>query len=92
MEQPGSERPFVVRLSANDASRRAAARYGFVFEGVWRNAVIVKGFQRDVAWHSMLIGEWPGHKAVIEAWLDESNFGSDGIAKVSLSEIRGRRP
>ncbi len=54
--------------------------------------MIVKGFQRDVAWHSMLIGEWPGHKAVIEAWLDENNFGSDGIANVSLSEIRGRRP
>lgn len=65
----------------NMASRRAAARYGFVPEGVWRSAAIIKGWQRDVAWHSMLADEWPAHRMALQAWLNNSNFDAEGIAE-----------
>ena len=72
----------------NTASRRAAERYGFKAEGVWRGAAIVKGWQRDVAWHSMLADEWPSHKAALLAWLDDNNFDSNGFARSTLARIR----
>jgi RimJ/RimL family protein N-acetyltransferase len=72
----------------NAASRRAAERYGFVFEGIWRAGAIVKGFQRDVAWHSMLASEWPAHRAALEAWLADENFRSDGTLIASLAALR----
>jgi RimJ/RimL family protein N-acetyltransferase len=72
----------------NTASRRAAERYGFMFEGIWRNAAIIKGWQRDVAWHSMLASEWPAHSSALQAWLDDANFGTDGIGLRSLKELR----
>lgn len=74
----------------NEASRKAALRYGFVFEGIWRNAVIVKGYQRDVAWHSILKDEWPAHRAALETWLDDANFDAGGRAISGLPEIRKR--
>jgi RimJ/RimL family protein N-acetyltransferase len=76
----------------NAASRRAAERYGFAAEGVWRSAAIVRGWQRDVAWHSMLAPEWPRHRAALSAWLDDGNFGSEGRAIASLDAIRERTP
>lgn len=76
--------------SLNAASRRAAERYGFVFEGIWRAGAIVKGFQRDVAWHAMLAHEWPRHRAAFEAWLADANFRSDGAPFASLAELRKR--
>lgn len=72
----------------NAPSRRAAERYGFEPEGVWRAAAIVKGWQRDVAWYSMLSDEWPIHRAAITAWLDDSNFRADGCAIATLAEMR----
>jgi RimJ/RimL family protein N-acetyltransferase len=74
----------------NVASRRAAERYGFKPEGVWRAAAIVKGWQRDVAWYSMLSTEWPLHRAAISAWLDDSNFRADGSAIATVAEMRSR--
>ncbi|MBZ9725806.1 GNAT family N-acetyltransferase [Mesorhizobium sp. CO1-1-11] len=74
----------------NTASRRAAGRYGFKAEGIWRAAAVVKGWQRDVAWHSMLADEWPSHKAALLAWLDDNNFDATGIARSTLAEIRER--
>jgi RimJ/RimL family protein N-acetyltransferase len=74
----------------NAASLRAAERYGFVAEGIWRMAVIIKGEQRDIAWHSMLDSEWPGHKSALLAWLSDENFRSDDSAIASLSEMRKR--
>lgn len=74
----------------NEASRKAALRYGFVFEGIWRNAAIAKGYQRDVAWHSILKDEWPAHRAALEAWLDDGNFDADGRAASELADIRKR--
>jgi len=75
----------------NAASRRAADRYGFIFEGIWRAAAVVNGRQRDTAWLSMLADEWPTHRAALTAWLDEANFGSDGKMLASLAEIRKRQ-
>ena len=69
----------------NEASKRAAQRFGFTFEGVFRQHMIVKGENRDTAWFSMLDSEWPGRKAGIEAWLDPSNFDTEGRQKTKLT-------
>eukprot|EP01053_Blabericola_migrator_P007878 Blabericola_migrator_1__7877@NODE_402_length_8862_cov_53_826265_g319_i0_p3_GENE_NODE_402_length_8862_cov_53_826265_g319_i0NODE_402_length_8862_cov_53_826265_g319_i0_p3_ORF_typecomplete_len236_score33_45Acetyltransf_3/PF13302_7/1e19Acetyltransf_3/PF13302_7/6_3e03Acetyltransf_4/PF13420_7/5_6e10Acetyltransf_1/PF00583_25/3_9e06GNAT_acetyltran/PF12746_7/2_3e05Acetyltransf_8/PF13523_6/0_00011_NODE_402_length_8862_cov_53_826265_g319_i038944601 len=58
----------------NEASRRAALRLGFVFEGIFRQDVVYKGRTRDTAWYSMIDAEWPPKAARFEAWLDPSNF------------------
>ncbi len=71
----------------NSASRRAALRYGFTFEGVFRQHQIVKGRNRDTAWFSMLDTEWPRNRAAFEAWLKPENFES-GKQIRSLEEIR----
>ena len=71
----------------NAPSRRAALRFGFTFEGVFRQHMIVKGRNRDTAWFSMLDSEWPARKANFERWLDPSNFGADGRQKVALSRL-----
>jgi len=73
----------------NAPSRRAALRYGFAFEGVFRNAIIVKGRNRDTAWYSMMDSEWPARKAAFERWLAPDNFDSAGRQKSSLSELNG---
>ena len=70
--------------TVNAASARAAARYGFRPEGVWRAAAVVKGVQRDVAWFSLLSEEWPARRAALEAWLDDENFGAEGRARRAL--------
>jgi len=70
----------------NLPSRRAAARFGFTFEGVFRQHMIIKGENRDTAWFSILDSEWPKLKAGYEAWLAPENFDADGnqIAKLSF--------
>jgi RimJ/RimL family protein N-acetyltransferase len=69
----------------NEPSRRAAERLGFSFEGVFRQALVYKGRNRDTAWYSMLDHEWPAIKAGYEAWLAPSNFDGSGNQKTSLS-------
>jgi RimJ/RimL family protein N-acetyltransferase len=76
--------------AANARSRRAAERFGFTFEGVFRQHMIVKGRNRDTAWYSILDGEWPAVNAGFEAWLDASNFDADGRQRASLGELIGR--
>ena len=71
----------------NTPSRKAALRFGFTFEGVFRQHMIVKGRNRDTAWFSMLDSEWPARRASFERWLDPSNFGPDGRQKIALSAI-----
>jgi RimJ/RimL family protein N-acetyltransferase len=71
----------------NAPSRKAALRFGFTFEGIFRQHMIVKGRNRDTAWFSMLDSEWPARKANFERWLDPSNFGADGRQKIALSEL-----
>jgi RimJ/RimL family protein N-acetyltransferase len=73
--------------SLNAASRAAAQRYGFRFEGIFRQADVVKGHNRDTAWFSITDGEWPAIKAAFERWLDPGNFAADGRQKFSLSEL-----
>ncbi len=69
----------------NAPSCRAAERLGFMFEGIFRQATMYKGRNRDTAWYSILDREWPTAKAVFEAWLEPANFDADGIQKTSLS-------
>ncbi len=69
----------------NAASRRAALRFGFTFEGIFRQHMIVKGHNRDTAWFAMLDSEWPDRKERFERWLDASNFDTDGKQKTRLT-------
>ena len=62
----------------NGKSRSAALRFGFGFEGVFRQHMITKGRSRDTAWFSLLDHEWPATKAAFERWLAPANFGADG--------------
>jgi RimJ/RimL family protein N-acetyltransferase len=72
--------------SLNAPSRAAAERYGFAFEGVFRQAVVYKGRSRDTAWFSIVDREWPALKAAFERWLDPANF-EGGRQRVSLSDL-----
>ena len=71
----------------NAASRRAAERFGFTYEGLFRQHMIVKGRNRDTAWFSMLDSEWPARKAAFERWLAPENFDSNGKQKASLAVL-----
>ena len=71
----------------NAPSRRAAQRYGFSFEGVFRQAQIVKGRNRDTAWYAAIDSEWPAIRAAMEAWLDPANFDDDGRQRTDLSSL-----
>ena len=73
----------------NAPSRAAAARLGFVPEGVLRANMVVKGRQRDTAMFSILAEEWPDRREAIAAWLDDSNFGPDGAPRRSLRRAGG---
>jgi RimJ/RimL family protein N-acetyltransferase len=71
----------------NAASRGAALRYGFTYEGTFRQHLIAKGRNRDNAWFSMLDSEWPARKAAFEHWLATQNFDRDGRQRVSLRAL-----
>jgi RimJ/RimL family protein N-acetyltransferase len=72
----------------NSPSKRAALRYGFAFEGVFRQHMIVKGRNRDTAWFAMLDSEWPRRREAFQRWLDPANFDSAGRQQVSLMSLR----
>jgi RimJ/RimL family protein N-acetyltransferase len=76
--------------SLNAPSRRAAERFGFVFEGVFRQHMVVKGRNRDTAWYAITDGEWPLRRAAFEAWLSPENFDDAGSQRRSLAEYRPR--
>jgi RimJ/RimL family protein N-acetyltransferase len=71
--------------AANEPSQRAARRFGFSFEGIFRQHMIQKGLNRDTAWFAMLDSDWPRLKAGYERWLDPGNFDTDGTQKSKLS-------
>jgi RimJ/RimL family protein N-acetyltransferase len=75
----------------NAASRAAARRLGFRFEGIFYNHMIFKGKNRDTAWYSILDDEWPEAREIIERWLAPSNFNQDGTARTSLTALMGQR-
>lgn len=74
--------------SLNAPSRRAAERFGFTYEGTFRQHIITRGRNRDTAWYSMLDSEWPRVKRGFETWLDASNFDSEGKQKRTLEQMR----
>ncbi|MDU8943008.1 GNAT family N-acetyltransferase [Ovoidimarina sediminis] len=73
--------------ASNFGSRRAAERLGFSFEGVFRQAAVIKGRNRDTAWFAAIDGEWPALEAAFEAWLSPENFDADGHQRQSLSQL-----
>lgn len=74
--------------SLNAASRRAAERLGFVFEGIFRQHMIVKGRNRDTAWFSIADSEWPKLKRAFETWLAPDNFEANGRQRRRLAGFR----
>ena len=77
--------------SLNAPSRAAALRLGFRFEGIFRQAVVYKGRNRDTAWFSIIDSEWPALKRAYERWLDPANFDAGGRQRERLSDLT-RRP
>jgi RimJ/RimL family protein N-acetyltransferase len=74
--------------SRNQRSRRAADRYGFQYEGTFRQHLVVKGRNRDTAWYAIIDADWPAIRAGFERWLDPENFDSSGMQKRTLEECR----
>jgi RimJ/RimL family protein N-acetyltransferase len=68
----------------NAPSRQAAERFGFTFEGIFRQHLIVKGRNRDTAWYAMLDKDWHHIREGFETWLDPSNFDAEGHQKAKL--------
>ena len=73
--------------SLNAASRTAAQRLGFSYEGVFRQASIYKGRNRDTAWYATIDNEWPELERAFVRWLDPSNFDAHGIQRLRLSDL-----
>jgi len=73
--------------SLNAPSLAAARRLGFRFEGIFRQAMVIKGRNRDTAWLSILDSEWPGLKGAFEAWLAPANFDEAGCQRRRLEEF-----
>jgi len=71
----------------NAASRRAALRYGFRFEGIFRQHMIYKGRNRDTAWYAIIDRDWPRLAGAYRAWLAPANFDADGRQRQSLSAM-----
>jgi len=68
----------------NAPSRAAALRFGFVFEGVFQQHMIIKGRNRDTAWFAIIDKDWPKIRTGFETWLGEGNFDAAGVQKVGL--------
>ncbi len=73
--------------SLNGPSRAAALRLGFQYEGLFRQAVVYKGRNRDTTWFSIIDGEWPKVRGAYEQWLAPDNFSADGRQKRKLSDL-----
>ena len=71
--------------SLNEPSRRAACRYGFRYEGTFRQLLVYKGRSRDTAWFSIVDGEWPARRQAYEKWLAPDNFDAQGRQRQPLS-------
>jgi RimJ/RimL family protein N-acetyltransferase len=73
--------------SLNEASRRAAERFGFSFNGIFEQALVYKNRNRDTAWYSILDHEWPATEKAFQKWLDPANFDNDGYQQTRLREL-----
>jgi RimJ/RimL family protein N-acetyltransferase len=78
--------------SRNAPSMRAAQRFGFIYEGIFRQHMVQKGENRDTAWFSMLDSEWPALKAAYERWLAPENFDASGKQRARLEAREGLNP
>ncbi len=72
----------------NEPSKRAAERFGFTYEGVFRQHMVIKGENRDTAWFAMTDRDWAVIKAGFEAWLSPENFDRNGMQVAKLEELR----
>ena len=73
---------------ANAASKRAAERFGFTYEGLFRNDMVMKGKSRDTAWYSITDDEWPALRGALAQWLAHDNFATDGAQVRTLESFR----
>jgi RimJ/RimL family protein N-acetyltransferase len=73
--------------SLNAPSRAAALRYGFTFEGIFRQAIVYKGRNRDTAWFAIIDRDWPKIRRAFETWLAPDNFDAAGVQRWRLSEL-----
>lgn len=71
----------------NAPSRRAAGRFGFSYEGIFRQAIVTKGRNRDTAWYACIDREWPALREAYERWLAPANFDASGRQRVSLASL-----
>ena len=71
----------------NAPSRAAAQRLGFSYEGIFRQATVYKGRNRDTAWYAAIDQEWPALEAAFQLWLDPANFDEQGAQRIRLSEL-----
>jgi RimJ/RimL family protein N-acetyltransferase len=76
----------------NAASRAAAMRLGFRYEGLFRQATVYKGRNRDTAWFSIIDSEWPALERAYEMWLAPENFDAAGRQRIGLASIIARSP
>jgi RimJ/RimL family protein N-acetyltransferase len=72
----------------NEPSRHAAARFGFTFEGIFRQHMVAKGQNRDTVWFSIVDSEWPALRSAYQQWLAPDNFDAQGQQKRRLEELR----
>jgi RimJ/RimL family protein N-acetyltransferase len=73
----------------NLPSKRAAQRFGFAFEGIFRQHMVVKGQNRDTAWFSITDAEWPALRTSYQRWLSPDNFDVEGRQSRTLEDFRG---
>ncbi len=86
-------RRYVWKCDADNApSRRAAERLGFIYEGTFRNHMVVKGRNRDTAWFSMTDREWPRIAGAMERWLAQDNFDDAGRQRQALRDVIAAQP
>jgi hypothetical protein len=71
----------------NAPSRRAAQRFAFSYEGIFRQARVDKGRNRDTAWYAMIDREWPAIDAAFQRWLDPANFDERGRQRTALAAL-----
>lgn len=72
----------------NTASKRAALRFGFQYEGLFRNDMVRDGMSRDTAWYAMIDTDWPAIEKAFQLWLEPSNFDAKGLQVQKLEDLR----
>jgi RimJ/RimL family protein N-acetyltransferase len=74
--------------AGNAPSISAAKRFGFIFEGIFRQHMVVKALNRDTAWFAITDNDWPQLRRAFELWLDPANFDRDGRQRMQLAGLR----